>query len=170
LSLLEAMSIPQAVLHNLHCCARGFYNRARKGLEMKAKVTLSGGMQFVGSAESGHAVLMDAAPEVGGTDSAPRPMELLLIGLGGCTGMDVASILRKMRVGWERFEILLEAERATEHPKVFTKIHLVYRIWGDEIPEDKLKKAIDLSQERYCSVSAMLNKTAEITYGYEINP
>jgi len=137
---------------------------------MKARVTLNEGMQFVGSAESGHAVLLDAAPGVGGSDTAPRPMELLLISLGGCTGMDVVSILRKMRIEWDRFEVLLEAERAPEHPKVFTKIHLIYRIWGDDIPEDKLKKAIDLSQERYCPVTAMLNKIAEITYRYEINP
>ena len=137
---------------------------------MKAKVTLNEGMQFVGSAESGHAVLLDAAPEVGGTDTALRPMELILVSLGGCTGMDVVSILRKMRVEWERFEIQVVAERAPEHPKVFTKIHLIYRIWGDDIPEDKLKKAIDLSQERYCPVTAMLNKIAEITYRYEINP
>ncbi|MFQ6033331.1 MAG: OsmC family protein, partial [Candidatus Bipolaricaulia bacterium] len=79
---------------------------------MKARVTLNEGMQFVGNSESGHAVLLDAAPEVGGTDTALRPMEFLLISLGGCTGMDVVSILRKMRVEWERFEILLEAERA----------------------------------------------------------
>lgn len=137
---------------------------------MKARVTLNEGMQFVGNSESGHAVLLDAAPEVGGTDTALRPMEFLLISLGGCTGMDVVSILRKMRVEWERFEILLEAERAPEHPKVFTKIRLTYRIWGDDIPEDKLKKAIDLSQERYCSVTAMLSKTAEISYEYRINP
>ena len=137
---------------------------------MKAKVTLNEGMQFVGSADSGHAVLMDAAPEVGGANTALRPMEMLLVSLGGCTGMDVVSILRKMRVEWRRFEILIEAERAPEHPRVFTKIHLTYRIWGENIPKDKLKKAIDLSQERYCSVTAMLRKTAEITYEYEINP
>lgn len=136
---------------------------------MKAKVRLTGGMQFVGRAGSGHAVLLDAAPDVGGEDSAPRPMELVLIGLGGCTGMDVVSILRKMRLNWERFEILLEAERAPDHPKVFTKIHLIYRIWG-EVPEEKLKRAIELSLGRYCSVTAMLRRTAEITYDYEINP
>ena len=136
---------------------------------MKARVKLAGGMQFVGRAESGHAVLMDAAAGVGGEDTAPRPMELVLIGLGGCTGMDVVSILRKMRLNWERFEILLEAERAPDHPKIFTKIHLVYRIWG-EVPQEKLKRAIELSLERYCPVTAMLRRAAEITYDYEINP
>jgi putative redox protein len=137
---------------------------------MKARVTLNEGMQFIGNSESGHAVLMDATPNVGGTETAPQPGEFILMGLGGCTGMDVVAILRKMRVEWERFEILLEAERAPEHPKVFTKIHLTYRIWGDDIPEDKFKKAIDLSQERYCSVTAMLRQSAEITHEYQINP
>ena len=137
---------------------------------MSARVKWTEGLQFVGTAESGHAVVLDGAPEVGGSNSAARPMELLLISLGGCTGMDVVSILKKMRVEWERFEIGLEAERAEEHPKAFTKIHLIYRIWGDDIPEDKLKRAIELSQERYCSVGAMLAKGAEISYEYQINP
>ncbi|MGQ9734692.1 MAG: OsmC family protein, partial [Candidatus Bipolaricaulia bacterium] len=131
---------------------------------MRARVKWSERLQFVGMAESGHAVVLDGAPEVGGSDSASRPMELVLIALGGCTGMDVVSILKKMRVEWERFEIGLEAEQAEEHPKAFTKIHLIYRIWGDDIPEDKLKKAIDLSQERYCSVTAMLKGSAKISY------
>lgn len=137
---------------------------------MKAQVKLNEGMQFVGGAESGHAILLDAAGEVGGTDSAPRPLEAVLIGLGSCSGMDVVSILRKMRVEWDRFEILLEAAQAEQHPKAFTEIHLTYRIWGDEIPEDKLEKAIDLSQERYCPATAMLRRSAEITYEYELNP
>ncbi len=137
---------------------------------MKAQVKLNEGMQFVGRSESGHAIILDAAAEVGGTDSAPRPLEMALIALGGCTGMDVVSILRKMRVEWDRFEILLEAAQAEQHPKAFTQIRLTYRIWGDEIPEDKLEKAIDLSQERYCSVAALMRPGAEITYEYELNP
>lgn len=137
---------------------------------MKAKVKLNEGMQFVGHSESGHEILLDAAGEVGGADSAPRPMETVLIGLGSCTGMDVVSILRKMRLEWDGFEVLLEAECAPEHPKVFTEIHLTYRIWGEGIAEDKLNKAIDLSQERYCPVTAMLSKTAKFTYEYQINP
>lgn len=137
---------------------------------MKARVVLNEGMQFVGDSESGHAVLMDTTPNVGGTQTAPQPMELVLLGLGGCTGMDVVSILRKMRIQWDRFEVLLEAERAPEHPKVFTKIHLIYRIWGDDIKEENLKKAIALSQERYCPVTPMLRKGATITHEYRINP
>lgn len=137
---------------------------------MKAKVRWSEGLQFVGTTESGHALVLDTHAEVGGLESGPSPVELTLVALGGCTGMDVVSILRKMRLEWERFEVGLEAERVSDHPRVFTKIHLTYRIWGDKIPEDKLKKAIDLSLERYCSVGAMLAKSAEITYGYELNP
>jgi putative redox protein len=137
---------------------------------MKARLKLNEGMQFVGESESGHAILLDTTADVGGTDRAPQPMETVLIGLGSCTGMDVISILRKMRVEWDRFEILLEAERALDHPKVFTEIHLIYCIWGDDIAEDKLKKAIDLSQERYCPVTAMLSKTAKFTHEYQINP
>jgi putative redox protein len=137
---------------------------------MKAKVKWSEGLQFVGTAESGHALVLDTHAEVGGLEAGPSPMELVLLALGGCTGMDVVSILKKMRVEWARFEIGLEAERAEEHPKAFTKIHLTYRIWGADIPEDKLKKAIDLSLERYCSVGAMLGKRAKITYDYHINP
>ena len=137
---------------------------------MKGRVVLNEKMQFVANSESGHAVLMDATLNGGGMGTAPSPMELVLLSLGGCGGMDVVSILKKMRVKWERFEILFESERASEHPKVFTKIHLIYRIWGDDIPEENLKKAIDLSQERYCSVAAMLRGSAEITYDYRINP
>ena len=137
---------------------------------MQTRVILNEGMQFVGNSESGHAVLMDTTPNVGGAETAPQPMELVLMGLGGCTGMDVVSILRKMRVEWNEFEILLEAERAPEHPKIFTKIHVIYRIWGDHIPEENFKKAIDLSQERYCPVTPMLRRSAEITYEYRINP
>lgn len=136
---------------------------------MEALVKFVEGLQFIGTAESGHAVVLDSRGE-SGSNTAPSPMELTLIALGGCTGMDVVSILRKMRVEWEKFEIALRAERAPEHPKSFTKIHLSYRIWGGEIPEGKLKRAIELSQKRYCSVTAMLDKSAEITYEYQINP
>lgn len=137
---------------------------------MRAKVRWSEGLQFVGTSESGHALVLDTRAEVGGLEAGPSPMELVLIALGGCTGMDVVSILRKMRVEWERFEVGLEAERAEEHPKAFTEIHMTYRIWGADIPEDKLKKAIDLSLERYCSVGAMLAKSTKISYEYQINP
>ena len=132
-----------------------------------ARIKWVEGMQFVGRAPSGHSIVLDAHDKAGGTDTSVRPAELLLVGLGGCTAMDVISILRKMRVPFEDLEVEVNAEQAEEHPKVLTKIELVYRVTGD-VPEDKLEKAISLSQERYCSVSAMLGKTAQITHRYEI--
>jgi putative redox protein len=127
------------------------------------------GMQFVGSTPSGHSIVLDANEKVGGVDSGPRAKELLLVGLGGCTGMDVVSILRKMRVPFDSFEVEIHAEEAEEHPKIWTKIEIVYRIAGD-VPEDKFLKAITLSQERYCSVTAMLRGAAQITFRHEIIP
>lgn len=132
-----------------------------------ARIKWVEGMQFVGRAPSGHAILMDTHEGVGGSDSAVHPAELSLVSLGGCTGMDVVFILRKMRVPFDHFEVEVHAEAAKEHPKVWTRIEIVYRIIGD-VPEDKLLKAINLSQERYCSISAMLGKTAEISFRYEI--
>ncbi len=136
--------------------------------EVRAKWT--GDMQFVAWANSGHAVVMDTAPQVGGTNTAIRPMELLLVGLAGCTGMDVVSILRKMRVKFDRFEVRVKAEKAPQHPKVYTKIELEYLIWGKDIPEQMFQKAINLSQERYCSASVMLGKSAQLSHTYRINP
>ncbi len=135
---------------------------------MRAVVRLARGMQFTGYADSRHAIIMDSSREVGGEDSGARPMELLLLGLGGCTAMDVVSILRKMRQKVERFEVEIEAERAKTHPQVYTKVHIIYKLWGD-ISEEKLKKAIELSQETYCSASSMFKKTAEVTYEYKVN-
>ncbi len=135
---------------------------------MKSKVKLVDGMQFIGYADSGHGVVMDAPFNVGGEDTGPRPMELLLLGLGGCTGMDVVSILRKMKQNVERFEIEIEAERAKTYPKVYTKVHIIYKVWGN-VSEEKIEKAIELSQETYCSASSMFKKTAEVTYEYKIN-
>ncbi|MFH1011391.1 MAG: OsmC family protein [bacterium] len=132
-----------------------------------ARVKWVEGMQFSGRVPSGHSILMDATEAVGGADSGARPKELLLAGLGGCTGMDVVSILRKMRVPFDSFEIEIHAESSEEHPKVWTRIELIYRIVGD-VPEDKFVKAISLSQERYCSVSAMLRGAAAITFRHEV--
>ncbi len=134
-----------------------------------ATVRFVDGMQFVGTSASGHAVVMDAPTDVGGTDTGPTPMEMVLIALGGCTGMDVVSILRKMQVPFTRFEMAIQGERAPEHPKNFTKIQIVYKVWGD-VPEEKVKRAIDLSLEKYCSVSNSLKPKAEISYTYQINP
>lgn len=136
---------------------------------MKAKAINIKGVTFIGKAESNHWVPMDGPEEFGGSDAGTRPKELILIGLAGCSGSDVISILSKMREKITRFEIDIEAESATEHPKVFTKIHLLYRFWGESLKKENIEKAIDLSQTKYCSVSAMLKPTVEISHSIEIN-
>lgn len=135
---------------------------------MLTKFTWKGKMVFEANTESGHSVLMDAKPEVGGEDKGPRPMELLMVSLGGCTAMDVVSILKKMKVDLENMTINIDSEQATEHPKVFTKINIEYNFTGKNIKEENVKKAIQLSQEKYCSVSVMLKEKAEITYKWNI--
>jgi len=135
----------------------------------KAHIKWTGGMQFVGRADSGHAVVMDADVDNGGEDSAARPGEFPLLGLGGCTGIDVAMILNKMKVTFEAMDIQIEADLVDEHPKVFKEIRVKYIIRGD-VPEKKLQKAIDLSHEKYCSVGAMLGATAKMSFAYEILP
>jgi putative redox protein len=137
---------------------------------MSAEVVQVRGLTFIGKSNSGHWIPMDGPSDLNGSDSAVRPKELILIGLGGCTGADVASILNKMRQKVSNFRIDINAEMAEEHPKVYTKIHLLYKFWGEELNEDNIKKAIELSQDRYCSVSAMLKKAVDLTYSYEINP
>lgn len=133
---------------------------------MDVKVSWHEGLRFVGKGPSGHAVLMDGSPEVGGEDSAPRPTELLLIALGGCTGMDVVSILQKMRTPPRRFWVEIHAERAPDHPKAVRKVHLKYVAEG--VPEENLRRAAELSQERYCSVSHSLS--AELTFEVQALP
>jgi len=137
---------------------------------MKANVAQVRGITFVGKAASNNWVAMDGPEDFGGSNAATRPKELILIGLGGCTGSDVASMLRKMREKISRFEIDLDAEVAEEHPKVFTKIHITYKFWGEDLKESNIEKAISLSQDRYCSVTAMLRDAVEITHSYFINP
>ncbi len=137
---------------------------------MKANVVQVKGISFIGKAATNHWVAMDGPADFKGSDAGTRPKELILIGLGGCTGADVASMLSKMKAPVSRFEIDIDAESAEEHPKVFTKIHLTYKFWGEGVKEDNLEKAITLSQDKYCSVSAMLKKAVEITHSYELNP
>lgn len=127
-------------------------------------------LQFIASSGSGHRLTIDGAPEFGGENRGPRPTELVLMGLGGCTSMDVVMILQKMRVDLQKYSVELEAERAADHPKVFTKIRMVYHVWGHEIPPDKVERAVQLTQEKYCGVLHMLNKTAEIEFSYQIHP
>jgi putative redox protein len=137
---------------------------------MKANIVQVNGITLLGKAASNHWVPMDGPADFSGSEAATRPKELILIGLGGCTGADVASILGKMREKIDRFEIDINADSAAEHPKVFTKIHLIYKFWGENLNKSNLEKAINLSQDRYCSVSAMLKASVEITHSFEINP
>lgn len=113
---------------------------------------------------NGHKIILDADEAVGGTDKGPRPKALLLVSLAGCTAMDVISILGKMRVQPEAFRVETDGELTEEHPKYYHKLHLRYIFKGKDLPMDKLEKAVSLSQERYCGVSAMLSKAATITH------
>lgn len=135
---------------------------------MKIKIKQVSGITMVGKADSSVWVPMDGSENFGGSNSGVRPIELLLIGLGGCTGMDVVSVLTKMRQKVTDFEIDVTAERAEEHPKVFTNIHIHYTISGSGLSVEKVEKAIALSEDQYCSASAMLRKAATITSDYEI--
>ncbi len=135
---------------------------------MKARVKWVEQVSFLGESESGHAVLMDGAPAAGGRNLGPRPMEMLLLGAGGCTSFDVISILKKSRQAVSDCYVELEAARAEEDPKVFTKIHMHFVVKGRDIKADVVERAIKLSAEKYCSASIMLGKTAEITHDFEI--
>jgi len=136
---------------------------------MKHKIESSwkGNMKF-DALVSGHHVIMDALPEVGGENLGPRPKELMLASIAGCTGMDVISILKKMKVELESFDVEVEADLTEEHPKQYSKMHIVYIFKGDNLEMDKLKKAVDLSQDKYCGVSAMYRKAMELTYEIKI--
>ncbi len=112
---------------------------------------------------NGHKIIIDAEPEVGGEDLGPRPKPFMLASLGGCTGMDVISILKKMRVEVKSLNVKVEGELTTEYPKKFYKIHVTYEIEGVDLPMDKVKKAVSLSEERYCGVSAVYKEVMEIT-------
>jgi len=127
------------------------------------KVQQVKGLTFIAKGSSNHWIPIDTKTEVGGTGAASGPMELVLFGLGGCTAIDCEMILKKMQVPVESMEIEIDAERSEEHPKVFTKINMVYHFWGKDLPLKKLEKAVKLSKDTYCSVSAMLAKTAEIS-------
>lgn len=135
---------------------------------MKARAKWVEGMAFMGEAGSGHAVMMDGSPDHGGRNIGIRPMEMLLIGLAGCTGFDVMQILKKGREPVTGCEVEVEAERATEDPKVFTKIHLSYRISGPGLSPAKAERAVSLSKEKYCSASIMLGATAEMSHSIDL--
>ena len=134
----------------------------------EAKVTYVDGLQFVAAATSGHAVVMDGDVEVGGRDTGPRPMEMLLMGIGGCSGMDVISILKKKKQDVKGLEINVKGDKAENYPKKFTDINLEFVVRGKNISEDAVKRAVELSMEKYCSVKATLEGSAKITYNYRI--
>ncbi|MHB1528531.1 MAG: OsmC family protein [Acidiferrobacteraceae bacterium] len=135
---------------------------------MRATVRWVDGMRFSGISETGHEVVMDGAPEYGGRNQGPRPMELVLLGMGGCTAFDVVHILKKGRQPVEGCEAVLEAERAPADPKVFTRIHVHFVVRGHGLNVDQVARAISLSSEKYCSASIMLGKTARMTHDFEI--
>ena len=135
---------------------------------VEAQVTWVDGLTFVGWASSAKAIVLDGRKEVGGSELGPTPMELVLIALAGCTAMDVISILKKQRQKVTSFQVKVRAERAPEHPKVYTEFHLEYIVKGQGISEEAVKRAIQLSREKYCSVGAMLEKAAPIYTSYTI--
>ena len=128
------------------------------------------GMTFAGKADSGHWVMMDGPAQLGGSDAGARPKELVLMALGGCTGSDVAAILQKKRIPFEDLELHLTANVAEEHPQVYTSIHIEYVVYGENINPADVERAIELSTTKYCSVSAMLRASVEITHSYQIKP
>ena len=135
---------------------------------MKTRITWLEDMTYVAQSPSGHALVIDGPPELGGHNIGPRPMELLLMGMGGCTAIDVVNILRKARQDLRGCEVQLEAERASEDPKVFTGIHVHFLFTGVNLSAKHIERAIQLSAEKYCSASIMLGKTARITHTFEI--
>lgn len=135
---------------------------------MKCTVRWHEGMSFIAETGSGHLVAMDGAPEAGGNNLAPRPMELLLAGAGGCTSFDVILILRRSRQAISDCTVTIKAERADEDPKVFTHIDMHFTVTGTNLKAEAVERAIKLSAEKYCSASIMLGKTAVITHSWEI--
>ncbi|MEB0137935.1 MULTISPECIES: OsmC family protein [unclassified Undibacterium] len=137
-------------------------------MEATVSWTGTGGMAFLAQTGSGHAVLMDGAPEGGGHNLAPRPMEMVLLGTGGCSAYDVVLILRKGKQDVRACDVKLTAERASTEPKVFTTVHFHFTVRGRQLKPAMVERAIKLSHEKYCSASIMLAKTASMTHSFEI--
>ncbi|MDC1386915.1 OsmC family protein [Candidatus Thioglobus sp.] len=135
---------------------------------MNLSVNWVDGMLMVGKSHSGHSITMDGPIEIGGENLGVRPMEMLLLGVAGCTMIDVVTTLQKMRQDLSHCETKISAERANEHPKVFTDIHIHFIVKGKDLDSKKVDKAITLSAEKYCSASIMLGKTANITHDFEV--
>jgi len=135
---------------------------------MKATIRLVEGMTFIAESGTGHGIVVDASPEIGGRDLGPRPMELVLMGTGACSAIDVVHILRKARQAVTGCVVELDSDRATEDPKVFTRIHFHFVVTGRGLAAAQVERAVKLSKEKYCSATAMLAKTAAVTSDFEI--
>ena len=135
---------------------------------MNISVNWVDGLLMVGKSDSGHTITMDGPPESGGENLGVRPMEMLLLGVAGCTMIDVVTTLKKMRQDLSHCETKINAERATDHPKVFTDIHIQFIVKGKDLDSKKVDKAITLSAEKYCSASIMLGEMATITHDFEV--
>lgn len=135
---------------------------------VEAKVTLVKDMQFSGKATSGHTIILDADEEAGGHNAGSRPMELLLVGFGGCSGMDVISILRKKRQQVSGLELNVKGEKTEDYPKIYKEVHIEYIVKGKGVQKEAVERAIQLSLDKYCSVGATLAKAGKITHSYRI--
>ncbi|HEY46200.1 MAG: osmotically inducible protein OsmC [Anaerolineae bacterium SM23_ 63] len=135
---------------------------------MNARVIWTDGLTFTGTADTGFSLPLGADPSVGGDDDGFRPMELFAIGLVGCTAMDVISILRKKRQAITHFEVHVQADRASDHPRVFTDMQITYEITGHDVQQEAVERAIELSEEKYCPAHAMLSKAVLIESTYKI--
>lgn len=137
---------------------------------MKQEISISWkeGMAFEADV-NGHKIMLDAGEQFGGRDLGPRPKPLMLVALAGCTAMDVVSILTKMRVELDHFDVRVEGEQSEEQPVHYTGMHIIYEFWGKNLPDDKLEKAITLSHERYCGVSAVYRKAMPVTHTYVVH-
>ena len=136
---------------------------------MKARIKWVEAVTMLGESGSGHGVVMDGPPDLGGRNLGPRPMEMLLLGMGGCTQFDVLLILRKARQQVTDCVVEIEAERAADDPKVFTRIHAHFIVSGRDLKEKQVERAIRLSADKYCSASIMLGATADISHDFEIH-
>lgn len=137
---------------------------------MEVAVTHIKGMHFEGEGSSKLRTQIDSSVTTGGSGYGSSPMELVLMAIAGCSGMDIVTILEMMQIIYERFEISVVGERASEHPRIFSDIELIYKFWGSNLPEEKIHRAIQLSIEKYCSVANMIDKVANLTYKLETYP
>lgn len=135
---------------------------------MSAIVKWTDGMQFVGESASGHAIVMDGYPEVGGNNTGMRPMELLLVGVGGCSGMDIVSILKKKKEPITGIEVVVNGKKADDYPKKYTEINIEFIVTGKGLSDEAVKRACQLSMDKYCSVKATLEPTAKVSWSYKI--